>query len=179
LNFHPSTRPSNDGPSRVSCGSCCPVWLWPEGAANHDGSAAAERAVGGDSTPNTRADDFPSAFAAIRGAHPDGLLIAVEPLIGAYAAQVLAFAAAARIPAIYDDGAMARRGGLMAYATKYVEHYPIAAEYVDRILKGEGPANLPVQQPARFELVINRNTADALGLRIPESLLQRADEVVQ
>ena len=74
---------------------------------------------------------------------------------------------------------MAREGGLIAYATKYIEHYALAAEYVDKILKGANPADLPVQQPARFELVINRKTAKALGLTIPRDLLLRADEVIQ
>jgi putative ABC transport system substrate-binding protein len=127
----------------------------------------------------TRIEDFPKAFAAIRGAHPDGLLVMVEPLIGMREAEVIEFAATTRLPAIYDSGEMARRGGLIAYATAYIEHYALAADYVDKILKGAKPGDLPVQQPAKFELVINLKTAKALGITIPQSLLLRADEVIQ
>ena len=127
----------------------------------------------------TRIEDFPKAFATIRSAHPDGLLVLAEPVIGARTAEVIEFAATTRLPAIYDFGDMARRGGLIAYATLYLEHYALAADYVDKILKGAKPGDLPVQQPARFELVINRKTAKALGLTIPPSLLLRADEVIQ
>ena len=127
----------------------------------------------------TRIEDFPKAFATIRSAHPDGLLVLVEPLFVTRTAEVIEFAATTRLPAIYDIGEMARRGGLIAYATLYLEHYALAADYVDKILKGAKPGDLPVQQPARFELVINRKTAQALGLTIPQSLLLRADEVIQ
>jgi len=92
---------------------------------------------------------------------------------------VIEFAATTRLPAIYDSGEPARRGGLIAYATVYIEHYAFAADYVAKILKGARPGDLPVQQPARFELVINLKTAKALGLTIPQSLPQRADEVIQ
>jgi putative ABC transport system substrate-binding protein len=127
----------------------------------------------------TRAEDFPHAFAVIRNAHPDALLVLVEPLIGGHRAAVIDFAARARLPAICDNGPMARSGGLMSYAAIFREHYALAAVYVDRILKGAKPADLPVQQPTRFELVINLKTAKAIGLTIPQSLLLRADEVIQ
>jgi len=127
----------------------------------------------------TRIEDFPKAFATIRGAHPDGLLVAVEPLIGTHVAEVIEFAATTHLPAIYDVGEIARRGGLIAYAPAFIEHYALAADYVDKILKGAKPGDLPVQQPARFELVINLKTAKALGLTIPQTLLLRADEVIK
>ena len=127
----------------------------------------------------TRGEDFPKAFDTIRNPRPDGLLVAVEPLIGTHGAEVIKFAATTRLPAIYDVGEMARRGGLLAYAPVLIEHYALAADYVDKILKGAKPGDLPVQQPARFELVINLKTAKALGLTIPQSLLLRADEVIQ
>jgi ABC-type uncharacterized transport system substrate-binding protein len=126
-----------------------------------------------------RAEDFPNAYAAIRSAHPDGLIVAMEPLLATHNDELIAFAAATRLPAIYDSGEMARRGGLIAYATMFSEHYRMAADYVDKILKGSKPADLPVEQPARFELVINLKTAKTLGLAIPRDLLLRADEVIQ
>jgi len=127
----------------------------------------------------TRAEDFPKAFATIRNAHPDGLAVVLEPMIATHGAEVTEFAATTRLPAIYDSGQMARLGGLITYAPVYVEHYALAADYVDKILKGAKPEDMPVQQPARFELIVNLKTAAALGLTIPQSLLQRADEVIQ
>jgi putative ABC transport system substrate-binding protein len=127
----------------------------------------------------SRADDFERAFAALRSARADALLVVVDPLIFVNRAQVLDFAAGARLPASYDLGAMVRSGGLIAYAPVIIEHYAVAAGYVDKILKGTKPADLPVQQPTNFELVINLKTAKALGLTIPQSLLLRADEVIQ
>ena len=127
----------------------------------------------------TRGEDFLTAFAMIRNAHLDGLLVAVEPLIQTHGAEVIAFAATTRLPAIYDFGELARQGGLIAYGPVFIEHYALAADYVDKILKGAKPGDLPVQQPARFELVINMKTAKALGITIPQSLLLRADEVIQ
>ena len=127
----------------------------------------------------TKREDFPAAFAVIRAAQPDALLVVVEPLIAQYDGTLIEFAAAARLPTIYDGAAQVRRGGLMAYAVSYLEHYPLAADYVDKILKGERAAELPVQQPKKFELVINLKTANALGVTIPQSLLVRADEVIR
>lgn len=127
----------------------------------------------------TRAEDFPSAFVLIRNARPEGLLVASEPLIGEHDAKIFEFATAMRLPTIYDSAGQVRRGGLAAYATTYLEHYVLAADYVDKIIKGAKPGDLPVQQPARFELVINLKTAKAQGIGIPRSLLLRADEVIQ
>jgi putative ABC transport system substrate-binding protein len=126
-----------------------------------------------------RAEDFPTAFAMIRNMRPDGLLVMGEPFIGEHGAEVFAFAASARLPASYDIPNMARRGGLVSYGPLIVEHYVMAAGYVDRILKGAKPADLPVEQPTRFELIINLKTAKGLGLTIPRSLIVRADEVIQ
>ncbi len=127
----------------------------------------------------SRAEDFPGAFAAIRNARPDVLMVLIEPMIGSNGSQIRDFAAGTRLPTVYDFGGMARAGGLMSYSAIFVEHYTLAADYVDKILKGAKPADLPVQQPAKFELVINMKTAKALGLTIPQSLLLRADEVIQ
>jgi putative ABC transport system substrate-binding protein len=126
-----------------------------------------------------RTEDFANAFARIREMRPDGLLVMTEPLIGGQRAQVIGFAKATRLPTSYDNANMVREGGLVSYGPVYVEHYALAASYVDKILKGGNPAELPVEQPARFELIINLKTAKALGLTMPPSLLQRADEVIQ
>jgi len=130
-------------------------------------------------TEVTRAEDFQNAFAMIRDMRPDGLLVMADPLIGDQNAQVIAFVASARIPATYDQPGMARAGGMVAYGPVLAEHYVMAAGYVDRILKGAKPADLPVEQPTGFELVVNMKTAKSLGLTIPQSLLLRADEVIQ
>ncbi len=126
-----------------------------------------------------RAEDVPNAFAMIREMRPDALLVMGDPLIGEYRAEVFAFAAGARLPASYDLPGMARDGGLIAYGPLLAEHYAMAAGYVDRILKGAKPADLPVEQPTRFELVVNMKTANALGLTIPQSVIARADEVIR
>ena len=92
---------------------------------------------------------------------------------------MISFAASARLPAIYGGAIIVRDGGLVSYGPLLVEHYVMAAGYVDRILKGAKPADLPVEQPTRFELFINLKTAKALGLTIPQSLIVRAEEVIQ
>src|SRR5438552_9870029 len=127
----------------------------------------------------TRVEDFSNAFAMIRNMRPDGLVVMAEPLIGGHRAEVIAFAASVRLPSIYGTANMARDGGLVSYGPLFVEHYVMAAGYVDRILKGAKPADLPVEQPTRFELVINLKTAKALGLTIRQSLIVRAEEVIQ
>jgi len=126
-----------------------------------------------------RVEDFPNAFATIRNMRPDGLLVMGDPLIDGHRAQVIAFAASARLPANYDNANTARDGGLASYGPLYAEHYVMAASYVDRILRGAKPADLPVEQPTRFELIINLKTAKELGLTIPHSVIVRAEEVIQ
>ena len=128
----------------------------------------------------TRAEDFEKAFGVLRDARLDGLLLMIEPLIVVNQARVLDFAASNRLPASYDVGAdITRRGGLISYGPVLRTHYAIAADYVDKILKGAKAGDLPVHQPTEFALIINLKTAKALGLTIPQSLLQRADEVIQ
>jgi len=126
-----------------------------------------------------RSEDFQNAFALIREMRPDALLVMGDLFIGEHRAEVFAFAANARLPAIYDLPNWPREGALVAYGPLLAEHYVMGARYVDRILKGAKPADLPVEQPTRFELVINSKTATTLGLTIPQSLLVRADEVIQ
>ncbi len=93
--------------------------------------------------------------------------------------EITALAARDRLPAIYWSRSFAEFGGLITYGPYIVDEYRRAASYADRILKGEKPADLPVQAPTRYELVINRNSATALGLTIPASLLTSADEVIE
>ena len=128
----------------------------------------------------TGADDFTNVFAAIRSAHSGGLIVATDPFILTHAAEVREFAATTHLPAIYDVGDVVRHGGLIAFGGgQYIEHYALAADYVDKILKGAKPADLPVQQPLRSELVINLKAAKELGITIPLSFLVLADEVIR
>ena len=128
----------------------------------------------------TRAEDFDQALRLLRDARPDALLVMIEPMIFLNRARVLDFAAANRLPASYDVGReIVRQGGLISFGPLLATHYALVADYVDKILKGTKPGDLPVQQPTQFALVINMKTAKALGLTIPQPLLQRADEVIQ
>jgi len=123
--------------------------------------------------------DFPDAFQAAIRAHTEALFVMDDGAITKHRRQLLDLAAKHSLPvvSIYKDFAQA--GGLIAYGPSLPAVYRRAAYYVDRILKGAKPANLPVEQPSTFELVINLKTAKALGLTIPQSLLLRADEVIQ
>ena len=127
----------------------------------------------------TGVEDFPNAYAMIRKLRPDGLLVMGDPLIGGQRAQVIGFAASVHLPATFDNANTVRDGGLVAYGPLLSEHYVMAANYVDKILAGAKPADLPVEQPARFELIVNLKTAKALGITIPQALLVRVDEVIQ
>jgi len=92
---------------------------------------------------------------------------------------IITLAARHKLPAVYFSRAFVTGGGLISYGTDYIDQYQRAAGYVDRILKGEKPADLPVQVPTKYELVINLKTAKALRLTVPDSLLARADEVIE
>ncbi len=124
-------------------------------------------------------DDFEAAFAAMTREKPEGILMVSDSLTNLNRKRVIDFAAANRIPAIYELEMIARDGGLMAYATDRSETIERAADLVDRVLKGAKPGDLPYQQPTRFRFVINQNTANTLGLTIPQSILARADEVIE
>jgi putative tryptophan/tyrosine transport system substrate-binding protein len=93
--------------------------------------------------------------------------------------EILALVAAARVPALYSEREFADDGGLIAYGTNVPDNFRRAAGYVDRILKGAEPADLPVQQPVKFDFVVNLKTAKELGLTIPPAILARADEVIE
>ena len=123
--------------------------------------------------------DFAAVFAAATAEPRDALLTLGSPTTVIYRAQIIDFAARARLPAMYDKKEFVTDGGLMAYIPSPLEHGRRTAAYVDKILKGAKPADLPVEQPTRFELVVNLMTAKALGLTVPPSILARADEVIE
>jgi putative ABC transport system substrate-binding protein len=143
------------------------------------GAQAAARTLGLklEPVPIQGPDDVDSAVKAVRGT--DGILTLESPLFTTYRAQLAELASKARLPAIYGQKEYVEAGGLMSYGTHFFDLYRRAGSYVDRILKGAKPADLPVEQPAKFEFVINLRIAKAQGLRIPPSLLLRADKVVE
>ena len=122
--------------------------------------------------------ELASAFSALTARHADAVLALSDPVFG-NEVQLSNLAAANRLPAMYATREFAEAGGLLAYGPNFPDNYRRAASYVDRILKGAQPGDLPVEQPTRFEFVINLKTAKALGLTIPQSLLQRADQLIQ
>jgi putative tryptophan/tyrosine transport system substrate-binding protein len=124
-------------------------------------------------------EDFAGAFAAMRKQRPDALMTLSDPLILHSRTAIVAFATKERLPAIYGVHEFIDAGGLMVYDSNVVDLYRRAAGYVHKILQGAKPADLTVQQPTKFELIINLKTARALGLTIPPSILGRADEVIE
>ena len=124
-------------------------------------------------------NDFDSAFAAMSRARPDAVFLVADSLTVLNRRQLVDYAATHRIPAMYEYSIIVRDGGLMSYGSTQEDGFRIAAGYVDRILKGAKPSELPVQQPTRYYLAVNLKTAASLGVTIPASILLRADEVVQ
>jgi putative ABC transport system substrate-binding protein len=125
------------------------------------------------------ADEFRSAFQAIMRERASALFVFDVVLMTTRKRQILDWAAEVRLPVISQYAEIAEAGGLIAYGPNIPEIYRRAATYVDKILKGAEPSDLPVEQPTKVELVINLKTAKALGLTIPQSLLQRADQVIE
>ena len=127
----------------------------------------------------TTAEELDIAFASAATQHADAIVVFGDPLTFRYATQVAALAAKHRLPAIYLSRQFATNGGLISYGPDFADLFFRAGGYVDKILKGTKPSDLPVEQPTKFELVINLKTAKALGLTVPPSLLARADEVIE
>jgi putative tryptophan/tyrosine transport system substrate-binding protein len=126
-----------------------------------------------------RAGDLAPAFLGMKKNHDQGVLVTSAPFMFLHRKAVIDLAAAHRIPAVYEFQVFVEPGGLMSYGVNISEMQRRAAGYVDKILRGAKPADLPIEQPATFELVINLKIAKALGLTIPPSLLQRADQVIE
>jgi len=125
------------------------------------------------------ADDLIRVFAVLEKERPDGLTMLFDALTTGYRGLVGDFAKKQKLPTVFGAREFAEAGGLMSYSPDVAEGFRRAAGYVDKILKGAKPSDLPVEQPTKFELVINLKTAKALGLSIPRSLLLRADEIIQ
>ncbi len=124
-------------------------------------------------------DDLERVFGAIAGKRPDALMTTADRIIVSHRTRIVDFAAKHRLLSMYPGREFVDAGGLMFYGGSIPEMYRRAAVYVDRILKGAKPSDLPVEQPIKFDMVINLKTAKAIGLTIPQSLLLRADEVIQ
>ena len=124
-----------------------------------------------------RVGDIAPAFRALKG-RAEALYVVGDPLVNTQKVRINTFALAARLPTIYVQREYVEAAGLMSYGPNYLELNRRAADYVDKILRGTKPTDLPVEQPTKFDLVINLTTAEALGLDISPTLLARADEVI-
>ena len=123
--------------------------------------------------------ELDAAFEAIAREHPEALLLLVDPFTRSQRSRIVEFAAEQRLPAIYESREFVDLGGLISYGPNIPDQFRRAATYVDKILRGAKPADLPIEQPTKFELVINMRAAKALGIKFPESILLRADGVIE
>ena len=123
--------------------------------------------------------EIDTAFGSLSQLRNDAILVGSDPFFASQREQIVALAARHSVPAMYEWREFAMAGGLISYGTSLSGMYRLAGVYVGRILAGAKPADLPVQQPTTFELVVNLQTAKALGLTVPSSILARADEVIE
>src|SRR5436309_74348 len=124
-------------------------------------------------------NELDTVFALMIKDRPDGFLALMDPVLNSYQKQILDFLAKNRLPAIFENKAWVEAGGLISYGANYAEAHQRAATLMDKILKGAKPADIPVEQPTRFELFINLKTAKQIGVTIPQSVLYRADRVIK
>jgi putative ABC transport system substrate-binding protein len=129
--------------------------------------------------PVRAAHEFAQMFNTATQARAEAILVAPSPLLSFQNKALVDLAAKHRLPAIYGNPSAVEQGGLISYGPSYVALFQRAATYVDRILKGAKPADLPMEQPTKFELVINQRTAKAMGINVPRALLLRADQVIE
>jgi putative tryptophan/tyrosine transport system substrate-binding protein len=150
------------------------------GVTERDEIDTAARTLGLEVVPMAirRVGDIALAFRALKG-RAEALYVVGDPLVNTQKVRINTFALAARLPTIYVQREYVEAAGLMSYGPNYLELNRRAADYVDKILRGTKPTDLPVEQPTKFDLVINLTTAEALGLDIPPTLLARADEVIE
>jgi putative ABC transport system substrate-binding protein len=125
------------------------------------------------------ANEIERGIAAFARVASGGLIVTANSLAVVHRDLIVTLAATHKLPAVYYQRQFAAAGGLISYGTDWIEQYRRAATYIDRILKGEKPADLPVQAPTKYELVVNLKTAKALDLELPATLLARADEVIE
>jgi putative ABC transport system substrate-binding protein len=125
-----------------------------------------------------RAEDITPAFEALK-AQADALYVVGDALVNANRTRIMTFSLSARLPTIFNARSFVQAGGLMSYGPNFSHQFRRTAELVDKILRGTKPSDIPVEQPTKFEFVINLKTAKALGLTIPPAVLARADEVIQ
>jgi putative tryptophan/tyrosine transport system substrate-binding protein len=123
--------------------------------------------------------EFTPAFDTIARERPDGLIMLADRLFLHHRARIVEFAARHRLPAVYAYQELVEAGGLMSFGPSYPDMHRRAAYFVDKILKGARPADLPMEQPSKFELIVNKRTAKTLGLTIPQFVLLRADRILE
>ncbi len=124
-------------------------------------------------------DDIDRAFTAMKKEHTGALIVLGDPLLETHRTRIAELAVKSQLPAIYSLAPYVEAGGLMSYGTNFDDLYRRAATYVDKILKGAKPADLPVEQPTKFEFIVNLKTAKQIGLTIPPNVLVRADKVIR
>lgn len=123
--------------------------------------------------------EFENAFGSIHNARPDALLVLQDPMLQAHRSEIIDFVSKIRLPTMYERSPWVEAGGLMSYGVSFPDNFRRAAVFVDKILKGANPADLPVEDPTKFELAVNLRSAKSLGLAVPQSILMRADKIIQ
>jgi len=124
-------------------------------------------------------DDFEPTFSAIKKEHRSGLIVLRNVITYTYGTRIVDLTAKSKMPAMYPDRVLVDTGGLMSYGPNFLDMFRRAATYVDKILKGAKPGDLPVEQPTKFEFIINLKAAKQIGLTIPPNVLVRADRVIR